>query len=231
MGRLALYAVPPGFVVKDPTTWGVVTGGALNKPVAVFNLSAPVSVFPGTGNASFNLAASSLNVLSTNTAAITNQTCYFLFTQSNDIASLSGGKYISNVNAPVNPGETLGPIGLVISVSDQLDLVPGPAGQAQADVWNVIADQLGGLPSVDGIPGDSFEQLGSASGRAFTLTTFLNSFVGTDFELQITAGLAAPGQFGPNVPEPASLLLWSLMAGGAGFFVYLCRRNGAVVAR
>jgi hypothetical protein len=232
-GRAALFELTPAQVAAfkpgDPTTWGVVSGGKLNTPIAVFSLVPQQNVSfvaPGNGTGIFNLLQQQVNLSSVNLGTVTNLQSNFVLTVDNSLASTSKGTYITVQGVPVIPGDVVGATGIVTRADSALDLNPSSPDIA---TLNAIASQLGLLPSVDGVAGDSFASIGKGQPTDFVpAKTFADAQATGDFEESL--GLTtAPGAFetppGGNVPEPASVVLWSLMAGSAGLYVVVRRRS------
>jgi hypothetical protein len=205
-GAVNLYNTGnPTVLGNNPSTW--VPGGNVNAaPLASFTLTDPGAVVPGPGGAPVNLFAG-------NTAEVvfdnvnTDGDLLFDFVGAMDVM---GDQFIEYLNS-LNPG-------LHVNINELFQSVTaGEYGLDAADIAflnSLFAALLGGSFTGDG-PGEDFNPLGNGS-NGDTIQTL-------SYEANF-------GNFVDNteVPEPASLIVWSVMAaGGAGIGMIRRRRNQA----
>lgn len=212
-GRVAFYTVDEGtFNRFDPTTWGAFdpVTGLMNAPIAIYDLANPDSIGPGTidGNApdpdgSFNLLASQVNVSAINAVTPVNTQGNFLFTESETYVGPTRSANYIEVTGPDFSGNV---DEAIVVRSDQAivlnPLLGGGINPARLDALNLIAVELGGLGG--NAAGGFATGIGGALATDYNLT--VNPALTGD--LRATLGLTVAPL---AVPEPASVVVWSLI--------------------
>lgn len=230
-------------------------GTVLLTPVAVWDLKPPEPVIDlGVGVPSgggpggvFNLSPAQVNQISVNTAVGSANQGFFLFreTQNSTFASspgaLSGNSFVTVIGNPpiVPPGTSFLDEGIVSRIDESYrravaaitGSISGGPGSAGFDALNTIASVLGGLPVLTGgSPGQAFATAFGGIGNSGGSGTSYNPSGGTPVpdtsDLFFTLGTTTGVGTQVVVPEPSSVVLYSLMTAGLGLFSGLRRYRG-----
>jgi hypothetical protein len=200
---IGFYLNTGGYNPQNPSTWGASIAGVFQTPTAITSLvNPPTNVVPGPNGQGDLFLASQINGSTVNTGANQQSESRILY-----------GPLICGTPAFVVPDFVPGQsaFGQFVQTVEQLNSGTLPdltTGTQQADL-NAI------FTGLDPTAGSPFATFGSGTATDFTPDPLVATGDGEfTFGLNVDPGNVFP--LAPPIPEPASMLLWGLVAAGSG---------------